>query len=111
MLYSLHFSSVFIFIWIICIILKSCEGIEIRLGFLQKKITLDNYIIKVLKLIFPEFLIKHFNLVNNTNNAGFKFFYFEKRNFVPIIEVLRILVEIGFHKEVTIQDIPLRGIW
>ncbi|WP_170234460.1 hypothetical protein [Bizionia saleffrena] len=35
--------------------------------------------------------------------------YFEERNVVPKEEKSKILIAHGFHKEVTIQDFPLRG--
>src|SRR5690606_25304017 len=35
--------------------------------------------------------------------------YFQERNAVPAEELKRQLIAHGFHKEVTIQDFPLRG--
>jgi len=69
---------------------------------------LNNYL-ELLKLILPEFLIKHFDLVNNTKNGEVMHLYFEERNTSPKEESTRILIAHGFHKEVTIQDFPLRG--
>lgn len=73
-----------------------------------KKYTLDNYL-DLLKLILPEFLINHFDLVKNTKNNEVMHLYFEERNLPPQEQTSRILIAHGFHKEVTIQDFPLRG--
>ena len=35
--------------------------------------------------------------------------YFEERKIPPKVEAKRIVIAHGFHKEVTIQDFPLRG--
>ena len=35
--------------------------------------------------------------------------FFEERNIAPQEEFSRILISMGFHKEATIQDFPLRG--
>lgn len=35
--------------------------------------------------------------------------YFEERNIPPKEQVSKVLIAHGFHKEVTIQDFPLRG--
>ena len=69
---------------------------------------MDNYL-ELLKLILPEFLINHFDLVKNTKNGEVMHLYFEERNQRPKEESTRILIAHGFHKEVTIQDFPLRG--
>ena len=69
---------------------------------------MNNYL-ELLKLILPEFLINHFYLVNNTKNDEVMHLYFEERNTTPREESTRILIAHGFHKEVTIQDFPLRG--
>lgn len=69
---------------------------------------MDNYL-DLLKLILPEFLINHFDLVKNTKNGEVMHLYFEERKTVPKEEVSRTLIAHGFHKEVTIQDFPLRG--
>jgi len=69
---------------------------------------LDNYL-DLLKLILPEFLINHFYLVKNTKNGEVMHLYFEERNIPPKEQVSKVLIAHGFHKEVTIQDFPLRG--
>ena len=69
---------------------------------------MDHYL-DLLKLILSEFLIDHFDLVKNTKNGEIMNLYFEERNIAPKKEASRILIAHGFHKEVTIQDFPLRG--
>lgn len=69
---------------------------------------MDNYL-ELLKLILPKFLINHFDLVKNIKKAEVMHLYFEERNVSPKEENSRILIAHGFHKEVTIQDFPLRG--
>ena len=69
---------------------------------------MDNYL-DLLKLILPEFLIHHFDLVKNTKNGEVMHLYFEEQNSTPKEESSRSLIAHGFHKEVTIQDFPLRG--
>jgi len=69
---------------------------------------LDHYL-ELLKLILPEFLINHFDLVKNTKNGEVMHLYFEERNTIPFKESKRVLIAHGFYKEVTIQDFPLRG--
>ena len=69
---------------------------------------MDNYL-DLLKLILPEFLINHFDLVKNTKNGETMHLYFEEQNTPPKEQTYRILIAHGFHKEVTIQDFPLRG--
>lgn len=69
---------------------------------------MDNYL-DLLKLILPEFLINHFDLVKNSKNGEVMHLYFEERNISPKEQVSKDLIAHGFHKEVTIQDFPLRG--
>lgn len=68
-----------------------------------------NSYLERLKLILPEFLINHFDLVNNIKIGEVMHLYFEELNIVPKEEVSIILIAYGFHKEVTIQDFPLHG--
>ena len=69
---------------------------------------MDHYL-ELLNLILPEFLINHFDLVNQTKNGEVMHLYLEGRNVIPKEEKSRTLIAHGFHKEVTIQDFPLRG--
>ncbi len=69
---------------------------------------MDSYI-DLLKLILPEMLVEHFDLVKHRLENEVIHLYFEERNIVPKEESKRILIAHGFHKELTIQDFPLRG--
>ena len=57
----------------------------------------------------PEFLVEHFDLVKSRKEKEVLHLYFEERNIPPVEHASRILISKGFHKEVTIQDFPLRG--
>lgn len=63
----------------------------------------------LLKFILPEVLITHFTLVSHTTEDGTLHFYFEEKKDTPKEEKHRILIAHGFHKEIIIQDFPLRG--
>jgi len=63
----------------------------------------------LLKLILPELLITHFNITNHKTIDGSLHLYFEEKKAIPKEEKHQILIAHGFHKEVTIQDFPLRG--
>ena len=69
---------------------------------------MDNYL-DLLKLILPEFLVEHFDLVKSSKQNEIMHLYFEERNVIPIEHSSLILVAHGFHNEATIQDFPLRG--
>ena len=69
---------------------------------------MDTYI-DLLKLILPELLVEHFDLTRHTVENEVMHLYFEERNIIPKEESQRILIGHGFHKELTIQDFPLRG--
>lgn len=69
---------------------------------------MDNYI-DVLKLILPELLVDYFDLVKHETHSDVLHLYFEEKNSIPKEESKGILIAHGFHKELTIQDFPLRG--
>lgn len=70
---------------------------------------MDNYL-ELIKLVLPQFLVEHFDLVkSNKEKEEVLHLYFEERNIPPKEHSSRILISKGFHKEVTIQDFPLRG--
>lgn len=69
---------------------------------------MDNYI-EFVKMILPEFLVEHFNLVKTVKQGETMHLYFEELNVVPSEAKDRILIAHGFHNEITIQDFPLRG--
>lgn len=69
---------------------------------------MDPYI-DLLKQILPETLIEYFDLIKSINKEGILHLYFEEKNVIPKEDNHRILIAHGFHKEISIQDFPLRG--
>ena len=70
---------------------------------------MENYL-DLIKLVLPQFLVDHFDLVNSKKEKEeVLHLYFEERNQPPQEHSSKILISKGFHKEVTIQDFPLRG--
>ena len=65
--------------------------------------------VDLLKLILPEMLVKHFALVRHTHQDEELHLYFEERNVLPKEVKNQIVIAHGFHKQITIQDFPLRG--
>ncbi len=61
------------------------------------------------KLLLPELLVSHFNLMNHQIKEGDLHLYFEEKKDIPKEETRRILIAHGFHKEISIQDFPIRG--
>ena len=76
--------------------------------FAKKSKTLD-LSLDLLKLILPEILVSHFDITNHSIEQGTVHLYFEEKKDTPKEEEHRILIAHGFHKEITIQDFPLRG--
>ncbi|NRT17138.1 hypothetical protein HNP99_003517 [Flavobacterium sp. 28A] len=69
---------------------------------------MKNYI-ELLKLILPELIIEHFDLVSTKIEQEELHLFFEEKN-TPSKEFNnRQLVSKGFLNEITIQDFPLRG--
>ena len=52
---------------------------------------------------------KSIDLIKSTKEIEVLHLFFEECNIAPQEESSRILISKGFHKEVTIQDFPLRG--
>lgn len=76
--------------------------------YLQKNSPLDNYL-DLIKLVLPQFLVDHFDLLNSRKEEEVLHLYFEERNAPPAEHSSRVLISKGFHKEITVQDFPLRG--
>lgn len=68
------------------------------------ELTLD-----LLKLFLPEFLIDNFDIVRHYRQDETLHLYFEEKNIVPKEYSSGIIIAHGFHKEITIQDFPIRG--
>lgn len=76
--------------------------------FFVKKVVLENYI-DILKLVLPAMIVEHFDLIKSQQNGERLELYFEEKNTPPQEFEHRQLVSKGFHKEVIVQDFPLRG--
>jgi len=69
---------------------------------------LDPYI-DLLKLVLPELLVTHFDLASHSTKDKILHLYFEEKKDIPEEFLSEIVISHGFHKEVTIQDFPIRG--
>ena len=63
----------------------------------------------LLKLVFPEVLLEHFDLTETRSDKEILHFYFSEKNIHPKEFVNVELVSKGFFDEITVQDFPLRG--
>lgn len=63
----------------------------------------------ILKLVLPELLVTHFDIVNHQTKDKVLHLYFEEKKDTPKEFTSDIIISHGFHKEITIQDFPLRG--
>lgn len=73
-----------------------------------KKHRLDPYI-DLLKVLLPELLITHFDIVKHHTDKDILHLYFEEKKDIPQELSSDIIISHGFHKEITIQDFPIRG--
>lgn len=69
---------------------------------------MENYL-EFLKLILPELIVEHFDLVNTKTEQEKMHLYFEEKNMPPKEYNNKQLISKGFLNDITIQDFPLRG--
>ncbi len=69
---------------------------------------MDSYL-DILKLVLPELLVTHFDIVKHETKDKVLHLYFEEKKDTPKEFTSGIIISHGFHKEVMIQDFPLRG--
>ena len=69
---------------------------------------MENYI-ELLKLILPELIVEHFDLVEIKTEHEKMHLFFEEKNTSPKEHNSKELVSKGFLNQITIQDFPLRG--
>lgn len=62
-------------------------------------------------MILPKILVEHFELVESKKIGEKLNLYFEAKNIVPVNLNSRQLISKGFHKSITIQDFPLKGMF
>lgn len=63
----------------------------------------------LLKFILPELLVTHFTITKHNTEQKTLHLYFEEKKDIPKETPGAVLIAHGFHKEITIQDFPLRG--
>lgn len=64
---------------------------------------------EILKLILPEYLVEHFNIIKIEELSTKLHIYFEEKNDYGNQCPGRQLISKGFHNMITIEDFPLRG--
>ncbi|WP_231563304.1 transposase [Salegentibacter sp. Hel_I_6] len=74
----------------------------------SKQEALDPYI-DLLKILLPELLITHFDLTGHQTEGGILHLHFEEKPEIPKEFSSQMVIAHGFHKEITIQDFPVRG--
>ena len=65
--------------------------------------------LEVLKFILPELLITHFDLTKHELKGKDLHLYFEEKKGIPEEFSKDIVISQGFHKEIMVEDFPLRG--
>ena len=65
----------------------------------------------LIRMILPEILVEHFDLIESKKVGEKLNLYFEEKNVVPKEFASRQLVSKGFHKSITVQDFPLKGMF
>ena len=63
----------------------------------------------LLKAFLPELLVTHFDIVRQSATKEVLHLYFEEKKTVPEEFRSTMIISHGFHKEITIQDFPVRG--
>jgi len=63
---------------------------------------------ELLELLLPSFIIDHFVFIRSNSNEEHLDLYFEEKNEVSLFKGRKVESK-GFHKEITIEDFPLRG--
>jgi len=69
---------------------------------------LDSYI-DILKILLPELLITHFDIIKHESKKDVLHLYFEEKKDIPKEFTSSTVISHGFHKEITVQDFPVRG--
>lgn len=69
---------------------------------------MDSYI-DLLKVLLPELLITHFDIIKHETIEDTLHLYFEEKRSVPNEFSKDIVISHGFHKEIIVKDFPLRG--
>lgn len=65
--------------------------------------------IELLKLLLPELLVTHFDISSHKKDNDVLHLYFEEKADLPPDFNSKHVISHGFHKEITVQDFPIRG--
>ena len=63
----------------------------------------------LLSLFLPPILVEHFDIKNYHKESEILHIYFCEKNLPPVSANIEKVHSKGFHKEITIQDFPIRG--
>ncbi|WP_201290782.1 ISAon1 family transposase N-terminal region protein [Tenacibaculum maritimum] len=69
---------------------------------------MDSYI-DLLKVLLPELLITHFDIIKHETIQDTLHLYFEEKKVIPKEFSKGLIISHGFHKEIMVEDFPLRG--
>ena len=64
---------------------------------------------ELLKLLLPEFLVEHFDIIKAQEHHAELHIYFEEKSSIPEELKGRLLESKGFLSEIIVDDYPLRG--
>lgn len=64
---------------------------------------------ELLELLLPSFIVNHFTFIRSSSSEEHLHLYFEEKNNLPGSFKDRKVESKGFHKEIIIEDFPLRG--
>lgn len=84
-----------------------CELRQI-VDFCKKNRYLDSHI-DLLKVLLSELLITHFDIIKYQTIQNTLHLYFEENKAIPEEFSKDIVIAHGFHKEIIVEDFPLRG--
>ena len=63
---------------------------------------------ELLELLLPSFIVNHFTFIKSSSSEEHLQLYFEEKNDVALFGDRKVESK-GFHKEIIIEDFPLRG--
>jgi len=63
----------------------------------------------LVKLLLPDFLVEHFDIIKVEEIEGVLHIDFEEKNIIPSDFLTRSYQSNGFHSSISVEDFPLRG--
>lgn len=64
---------------------------------------------ELVKLLLPDFLVEHFDILKAEEIEGILHIEFEEKNIIPPEFSHRLYQSNGFHSSILVEDFPLRG--